>query len=88
MGDTAGINGVMASETTLNFDSDVETGRNLLPMSPGVIGTRAVLNLGAQTCPPRLYRSSVCKTQSKHASRGREKASEAHTACQEQSGER
>lgn len=36
-----------------NLNSNVEMGRNLLPMSPGIIRTRAVLNLGAQTCPPQ-----------------------------------
>lgn len=36
-----------------NLNSNVEMGRNLLSVSPGIIRTRAVLNLGAQTCPPQ-----------------------------------
>lgn len=37
-----------------HLNSDVEMGRNLLLVSPGVIRTRAVLNLGAQACLPQV----------------------------------
>lgn len=43
----------MRQHLNSDVDSNVEMGRNLLPVSPGVIRTRAVLNLGAQTCPPQ-----------------------------------
>lgn len=34
-------------------------GRSLLPVSPGVIGTRAVLNLGTQACLPQACTGTV-----------------------------
>lgn len=42
-----------------HFNSNVEMGRNLLLVSPGVIRTRAVLNLGAQACPPQVCTGAV-----------------------------
>lgn len=42
-----------------HFNSNVETGRNLLPVSPGTIVTRAALILDAQTCPPQACTGTV-----------------------------
>ena len=42
-----------------HLNSDVEMGRNLLLVSPGVVRTRAVLNLGAQACPPQVCTGAV-----------------------------
>lgn len=42
-----------------HFNSDVEMGRKLLPVSPGIIRTGAVLNLGAQACPPQVCTGAV-----------------------------